>query len=236
MESKLSCIIIDDEAPAHIIIEQYISKIPFLILSAKFRNLVQAGEWLKQHTADILFLDIQMPGQSGMDFLKTRTGKSIVIFTTAYSEFAAEAFELNALDYLLKPFSFGRFSKVANKAREHITLLKQPAPDQSVKTPEEYITVKANGIITKIHIQDIIYIEGFQEYIKIYTAKGRLITYERLKNIEKILPQEQFMRIHKSYIVALRHATGINGYTLMLNDIAIPISRDLKDIVHQRIF
>lgn len=238
MEQTISCIAVDDDAPALRVIEQYISKLPQLKLSAKFRNPLEATEWLKTNKADILFLDIQMQQQSGLAMLKELTVKPLTIFTTAYSEFAADAFDLDAVDYLRKPFSFDRFSHAIEKAQDYISISnkKDTTIQPDAHSDDNYITVKTNGVLAKLYIKDIIYIEGFQEYIKIHTAEKRHVIYERMKNMEKMLPAALFMRVHKSYIVSVKQVNAITGNMLKIAGQEIPVSRDLKEEVLKRIF
>lgn len=237
MEQVIQCVAVDDDAPALRIIEQYISRMPQLKLVAKFRNPMSATEWLSYNKADILFLDIQMPQQSGLAMMQLLNPQPLTIFTTAYSEFAADAFDLDAIDYLRKPFSFDRFSHAIDKAKDYLTILDKKAPLPSeTNLEEDYITIKTNGVIVKLFVKDILYVEGFQEYVKIYTSEKRHVIYERMKNMEKILPPSMFMRVHKSYIVSIKQANSINGNMLNINGQEIPVSRDLKEEVLKRIF
>ncbi len=238
MEQTINCIAVDDDAPALRVIEQYINKLPQLKLVAKFRNPLEATNWLKTNKADVLFLDIQMQQQSGLSMLQELPIKPLTIFTTAYSEFAADAFDLDAIDYLRKPFSFDRFNRAIDKATDYLTIvLRQDTTIQQDNTAEqEYIAIKTNGVLTKLYVRDILYVEGFQEYIKIHTVEKRHVVYERMKNMEKMLPAHLFMRVHKSYIVAVKQVTTLTGNLLKIAGQEIPVSRDLKDEVLKRIF
>lgn len=237
MERVITCIAIDDEAPALRIVEQYVARVPNLVLKSQFRNSLQAVEWLQNNSVDVLLLDIQMPQQTGIEMLKLLAKKPLVIFTTAYSDFAADAFDLDAIDYLRKPFSFQRFNKAIDKAVDHLNMVSNIERDvMATNSAEDFITIKANGALVKIYFNEIIYVQGFQEYIKIYTAKARYITYERMKNMEGILPEAQFMRVHKSYIVALKQVKAISGNMLEVAEQQIPVSRELKEQVIKRIF
>ena len=233
---NITCVAIDDEAPALRIIEQYIGHTKGLSLSGTFRNPVQAAEWLNANSCDILLLDIQMPQQNGLEFFAQLTTKPVVIFTTAYIEFAADAFDMDSADYLRKPFSFDRFLKSIDKARDYVLARKQKPEPSDVKPADGFITVKANGRLMKIAFTDIQYIEAYQEYIKIYTPAGRIITYERMKNMEAALPAEMFMRVHRSYIVALSQVKTMTGNSIEVAGQQIPVSRELKDAVVKRVF
>lgn len=238
MEPQITCIAVDDDAPALRVIEQYISKLPQLRLNAMFRNPVEATEWLKTNKADILFLDIQMQQQSGLAMLKALPVKPLTIFTTAYSEFAAEAFDLDAVDYLRKPFSFDRFTRAVDKGKDYLNIAQKrdTTIHSDAANEQEYITVKTNGVLSKLYVKDILYVEGFQEYIKIHTPEKRHVIYERMKNMEKMLPAALFMRVHKSYIVSVKQVNAITGNMLKIAGQEIPVSRDLKEEVLKRIF
>lgn len=234
---KIKCVAIDDEAPALRIIEQYISRTKTLELSAKFRNPLEAAAWLKNNQCDLLFLDIQMPQQTGIDMLKGLTKKPIAIFTTAYAVFAADAFDLDAADYLRKPFSYDRFIKAVDKATDYlkIGLQKKSELVDSSKT-ENSLSFKSDGKFVKVFFSEIIYIEAFQEYIKIFTDRGRFITYERMKNIEAILPSDKFMRVHRSYIIPLQRVKAVSGNLIEIDTHQIPVSRDSKDELLKKVF
>lgn len=234
--ANLTCIAVDDEAPALRVIQQYVLQTEGLSIPETFRNPLQAAEWLKQNPCDILLLDIQMPQLNGLDFLKQLTTKPVVIFTTAYGEFAADAFDLDAADYLRKPFSYERFVKAIDKARDYVNAKKDKAEPGAVNGADGFISVKANGRLVKIPFSDILYVEAYQEYIKIFTATERIITYERMKNMEAALPQAQFMRVHRSYIVALNQIKAITGNTIEVAGQQIPVSRELKESLVKRVF
>lgn len=234
---KLKCVAIDDEAPALRIIEHFVQKVDYLMLVAQFRNPKAAEVWLAQNKCDVLFLDIEMPQQTGIELLATLKKKPAVVFTTAYSEFAADAFDLHAVDYLRKPFSFERFLKAVDKAMDYVKL----ETGKSIDTPpqaedSEFISVKCDGKLVKIFIGEIMYIEAFHEYIKIFTEDTRYITYERMKNMEAVLPAEKFMRVHRSYIVALRKVKSFAGNSIEIAGQQIPVSREVKDELVRRVF
>lgn len=234
--ANLTCIAVDDEAPALRVIQQYVLQTEGLTMPQTFRNPLQAAEWLKQNPCDILLLDIQMPQLNGLDFFKQLTTKPVVIFTTAYGEFAADAFDVDAADYLRKPFSYERFLKAIDKARDYVNAKKVKAEPGGVNSTDGFISVKANGRLVKIPFNDILYVEAYQEYIKIFTPTERIITYERMKNMEAVLPPTQFMRVHRSYIVALSQVKAITGNTIEVAGQQIPVSRELKESLVKRVF
>lgn len=209
----IRALIVDDEPLAQDVLETYISRIPELELVAKCNNALEANEKLKSEKIDLMFLDIQMPQLTGTDFLKTLANPPIVIFTTAYPNYALEGFELDALDYLLKPISFERFMKAVNKASEQHELLTQagtgtPAPGNK---EEEFIFVKADKKLVKINFNEVLYIEGLKDYVIIRLEKNRVITLQTMKSLEEKLPASTFKRIHRSYIVNITRIDAIVG-------------------------
>lgn len=209
----INVIIVDDEPLAQDVLETYIEKIPEFNLVQKCSNALEANEALKTHDVQLMFLDIQMPQLTGIDFLKTLKNPPQVIFTTAYPNYAIEGFELNALDYLLKPISLERFMKAANKAIDQIELERKEGPaGESDEGPEEdFFFVKADKKLVKVNFKDIIYIEGLKDYVIIRMDKSRVITLQTMKSLEKKLPAEIFRRIHRSYIVNLDRIEAIVG-------------------------
>ena len=209
----LNVIIVDDEPLAQDVLETYIQKIPELNLVQKCNNALEANEALKTHDVDLMFLDIQMPQLTGIDFLKTIVKPPIVIFTTAYANHALEGFELNALDYLLKPISLERFMKAVNKAIEQFELQQKDSTPAKGGNAEgtDFIFVKADKKLVKINYSDIIYIEGLKDYVIIRMDKSRVITLQTMKSLEDKLPALQFKRIHRSYIVSIDKINAIVG-------------------------
>jgi len=212
-----TCIIVDDEKTARNIIKNYIEDTSFLELKGEFKNALEALEYLRDNTVDLLFLDIEMPKLSGLNFASLLDTKIKIIFTTAHREFALEGFELNAVDYLLKPFSFDRFLKAVQKTIViHHSSEKSPALD--------HIFVKVNKQMQKINYDTLLYIEGLSNYVKIHTHTETLVVYDKLSNLTKNLPSNQFMRVHKSYII---NTTKIKLYTkefVEIENTHIPIS------------
>lgn len=207
----IKTIIVDDEPLAQDVLETYIEKLPDLHLVQKCSNALEANEALKSNQIDLMFLDIQMPQLTGIDFLKTLSNPPLVIFTTAYPNYAIEGFELNALDYLLKPISLERFMKSVNKAMEQLELQNREGNNTTSPTGEDYIFVKADKKLVKINYSDILYIEGLKDYVIIRMDKGRVITLQTMKSLEDKLPKGTFKRIHRSYIVNISKINAIVG-------------------------
>jgi len=209
----INVIIVDDEPLAQDVLETYIEKMPELNLVRKCSNALEANEALKTNEIDLMFLDIQMPQLTGVDFLKTLKNPPLVIFTTAYPNYAIEGFELNALDYLLKPISLERFMKAVNKAIDQIELQRteKSTNGSSQAKDENYFFVKADKKLIKVNFKDIIYIEGLKDYVIIRMDTSRVITLQTMKSLEAKLPQHIFRRIHRSYIVNIDRIQAIVG-------------------------
>ncbi len=210
----INVIIVDDEPLALDVLETYIDKIPDLNLVTKCSNALEANAALKEHDIDLMFLDIQMPQLTGIDFLRTLAKPPKVIFTTAYANYAVEGFELNAVDYLLKPISLDRFMKSVNKAQEQISLENKDAAPAVVSTEadgEDYIFVKADKKLIKVNYKDIVYIEGLKDYVIIRLNSSRIITLQTMKSLEQKLPASTFKRIHRSYIVNIQSIQAVQG-------------------------
>ena len=229
---KLKCIIVDDEPVARKLLEEYIGDIDFLELAGKAENPVRATALLNGDV-DLMFLDINMPKMSGIEFLKSSTSLPSTIMTTAYSEYALEGFELNVLDYLVKPFAFDRFVKACNKAREYLQL--QQKAGQSTKESVDYFFVKCNGVIEKLLFNDLLYVEAKQNYVVLHTAERKLIVYLTLKGISSQLPEDMFLKIHKSTIINLGRITSIEGNVVKLGSTSAVISQNLYDEVMKSI-
>jgi DNA-binding LytR/AlgR family response regulator len=214
----INVIIVDDEPLAQEVLETYVEKIPELNLVQKCSNALEANEALKNNEIDLMFLDIQMPQLTGIDFLKTLAKPPLVVFTTAYPNYAIEGFELNALDYLLKPISLDRFMKAVNKAIEQVDMQRrlEETDEEADDTPQvegsaEFIFVKADKKLVKVNYRDIVYIEGLKDYVIIRQDADRVITLQTMKSLEQKLPQENFKRIHRSFIVNLDRINAIVG-------------------------
>ncbi|MEZ4949459.1 MAG: LytTR family DNA-binding domain-containing protein [Saprospiraceae bacterium] len=198
----MNVIIVDDEPLAQDVLETYVSQMGDLNLVAKCNNAIEANEALQNNKVDLMFLDIQMPQLTGTDFLKSLANPPMVVFTTAYSEFAVEGFELNALDYLLKPISMDRFMRAVNKAKEQLELQKGGSRNEEiVEMGKDFFFVKADKKLVRVSFSDIIYIEGLKDYVIIRQESGRVITLQTMKSLEEKLPANHFRRIHRSFIV-----------------------------------
>lgn len=241
---KIKILLVDDEFLALKLLENFLDRLPDMEVVAKVKSPIEALEILHTQKIDLLFLDIQMPTLSGTNLLKTLPNPPVTIFTTAYAEYATQAFDLNAIDYLLKPFSFERFLQAINKAKQQLHL--QPKQDSTASVFNEetsslkdnaFITVKVDGNIQKILLKEIIYIEGLREYVRIVCNNNkRYVTLESLKNMESMLPLTDFMRVHKSYIVSKAKVNKLVGNQLEINNVKIPISRTKKENIIQAIF
>lgn len=239
----MNCIIIDDEPLAIEIIEDFIQKIPFLKLQAKCTSAFEAFEAMRNTQADLIFLDIHMPHISGIDFIKSLEHKPMFILTTAYSEHALESYEINALDYLLKPIPFNRFVKAVNKAYDLYNLKKKGEPipatnlsSQATNTPEKFLLVKTDYQTVRIDLNSITYIEGLKDYVKIYTNNPKpVITLNSLKNLSEKLPTEEFVRVHKSFIISLSKIQSIARGRIYIENKIIPVGESYKDSFNEAI-
>jgi DNA-binding LytR/AlgR family response regulator len=235
---KFSCITVDDEHLAHKLMADYISKLPQLELKGQFKRATDALAFILEHPVQIIFLDIQMPDLTGIQFLESLQTKPVVIFTTAYAEFALRGYELEVADYLLKPFTFERFVKAVNKAIK--TVAPQPAaitqPFQPEPAGNDFLFVKSGYKSFKINFNDILYIEGLKEYVSIYTRERKFIRLDRLKSLEALLPTGNFMRVHKSYIAAIDKIETVYGNTIEIGGKEIPIGQSYKKNVEDRLF
>ena len=231
----IRCLVVDDEPLAIDILEDYISKIPFLSLTKSFQNPIEALSEVQEGNIDLVFLDVQMPELTGIQFLKIANGKCKVILTTAYPQYALEGYELNVLDYLLKPIAFDRFYKAAQKAKESICNIPAAAVSVEVLPPapqtiiNDFIFVKTEYKIQKIYLNDILFIEGLKDYISIYTKNDRIITLQSMKKIDEALPDHLFVRVHKSYIVALDKIESIERSRIAIADKIIPIGDTFRE-------
>jgi DNA-binding LytR/AlgR family response regulator len=229
---KLKCIIVDDEPVARKLLEEYIADIDFLELTGKAENPVRASALLNGEV-DLMFLDINMPKMSGIEFLRTSASLPSTIMTTAYSEYALEGFELNVLDYLVKPFAFDRFVKACNKARDYLQL--QQKAEQLNKESVDYFFVKSNGVIEKVLFNELVWVEAKQNYVVLHTETKKSIVYLTLKGISTQLPGHMFLKIHKSTIINLGKITSIEGNMVKLGTTSAVISQNLYDEVMKSI-
>ena len=234
----MNCIIIDDEELARKLLENYIGRLPHLDVIGSFKNPVAALQVLQNQEVDLIFLDIQMPELTGIEFLKTLQHSPQVILTTAYSEYAVESYALNVTDYLLKPFGFDRFLKAVNKASQQIELKKpKPTSPTETATPDKtYQIVKADHKVHRVYHEDILYIQSMQEYAAYYTKNGRIVAFGSLKKLEQELPNPPFLRIHKSYIINTDKVTTLEGNLVHLGGEKIPIGGSYRDVVKEKLF
>jgi len=228
---KIKCLIVDDEPVAREILENYLTKIPQIELVKSFQNVTEAFEILNTNNIDLILLDINMPQISGLQLAKAITQKTRIIFTTAYRKYALDGFDLQAVDYLLKPISFDRFLKAINKYFE-LNHNNQASNDNSIDlSKNDFIFIRSDRKMVKVNFDTILFIESLSDYVKIFTTESTFITRETITNIESKLPQNAFLRIHRSYLVAI---SKINSYTkehIEINNKALPISRSYKTIV-----
>ncbi len=227
----LRAIAIDDEPKALDIVRLYADKIPFLKLDKTFRDALEALSYLKEESVDLIFLDINMPDLSGIEFLQSLTNPPMVIFTTAYSEYAVESYDYQAVDYLLKPITFTRFLKAVNKAAEIFENTKFVAHHEPDGTKHEtgHLLVKSGTEMYNISYQNILYIEGAQNYVFIHTPEKKIISLMRMKEMELKLPSTLFFRIHKSFIIALKQIDKIEAYQVTIKNHIIPIGKIYKE-------
>lgn len=230
-------IAIDDEPKALDIIQLYADKIPFLNLKKTFRDAFVALGYLQENTVDLIFLDINMPDISGIEFLQSLVNPPLVIFTTAYSEYAVESYEYQAVDYLLKPIIFSRFLKAVNRVSEIIEMKKKEPQIKLDNRSQEsgHLLVKSGTDMYNIPYEDILFIEGAQNYIFIHSKEKKIISLTRMKEVELKLPDQLFFRIHKSFIVSLKQIEKIESYQVTIKDHEIPIGKTYKEAFLRKI-
>jgi two-component system LytT family response regulator len=230
----IRCLVVDDEPLALHILEDYIAKMPFLELVKSTTNPIEALQLVQAGGIDLVFLDVQMPELTGIQFLRIANGKTKVILTTAYSQYALEGYELDVIDYLLKPIAFDRFYKSVQKAQTII----QPAAKTEVKQEQsaqqndflsDFIFVKTEHKIQKVYLNDILFIEGLKDYISIFTPAERIITLQNMKKMEDALPEKHFIRVHKSYIVSINKIDSIERSRIFIGDKVIPVGDTYRD-------
>lgn len=228
--NKITCIAIDDEPIALGIVASHIKKIPYLELLAEFDNPIDASEYIQKHEVQLIFLDINMPDLSGVEFARTLNKNSKVIFTTAYDKYAVEGFQLHALDYLLKPISYEVFANSVKHAKEYFDLVESKQTEMPINTENNYLFVKADYQIHRIEFDDILYFEGLKDYVKLYiegTSKS-IVFHLTMKSLEEKLPSDLFMRVHRSFIVSLHKIKTIERDRILFGNKRIPISKQYK--------
>ncbi len=227
----INCLAIDDEPLALDVLEDFIEKVPFLKLIKGCTSAMEAMELMHQHDIELLFLDIQMPQVSGVQLLKSLNYQPLVIFTTAYSDYALEGFNLDAVDYLLKPFTFERFLKAVNKASHLINLQHK---NGEVVTDKEYMFVKSGYDTVKVKFNEILYIEGLKDYVKIHTTGKTVIALMSMKALEDLLP-DNFIRIHRSYIIDFERVSLVQKRKVFMDTVEIPIGEVFREAFMQRL-
>ncbi|MEC5143736.1 LytTR family DNA-binding domain-containing protein [Chitinophaga sp. 212800010-3] len=233
----LNCAIIDDEPLAREGMANYVRAVDFLQLTGTCVNPVELASLLDQHQIDLIFLDIQMPKMDGMEFLKITPQAPMVVITTAFPSYALESFQLNVLDYLLKPITFERFFKAASKAKDYHRLLTKTADagQPQVVPGADYCFIKCGNKFEKIYFKDILYIQGLQNYVVIYTLKNKYLTLLNMKKLEEDLNSQSFIRVHKSYIVAIDKIESIEGNEIYIQSHRVPISRNYREQVIKQV-
>lgn len=226
----ITCAVIDDEPWALALLTDYINKTDFLQLQFSTTSSIEGLQKLQEQPADLIFLDIQMPELTGIQFMKINAGRSKIILTTAYSEYALDGYEHNVVDYLLKPISFERFLKASLKAKEIMQPVVVPKEVESNNsTIHNFIFIKTDNKMVNVALNDVLFVEGLKDYIAINTEKEKLITLETLKALEETLPKKRFVRVHKSYIVSVEKIESIERNRIFINDAIIPIGDTYKE-------
>jgi DNA-binding LytR/AlgR family response regulator len=223
----IRCIIVEDESLAQDVIKNHLQKTDRFKLVGTYRNALEAKQALDTEEVDLIFLDIQLPGMTGLNFLRSLSNPPLVVFTTAYPEYALESYEFNVIDYLLKPISFERFSKTIDKITDGKIF--KPANKEMQPFTQENIFIKSNSKFFRVGFSEIIYVEGMKDYIKIHTTEHTIITHQTMSEMENILPSGKFIRIHKSYIVAFAHVKSIFGNSVELEKTLLPIGLNYKE-------
>jgi DNA-binding LytR/AlgR family response regulator len=226
---NISCLIVEDEPLARNLIAEYVSKVPFLHLVKACSSPIEAMNLLRQNQIDLLFLDVQMPEITGISFLKSLQKKPHVVLTTAYSEYALEGYELDVIDYLLKPITFDRFLKAVDKVSQRMATGTPATPsDKIAEQASDYIFVKDGTKLVKIRWADILFVEGLKDYVTIHTRQQKVVSLQRLKVMEEQLPKDKFLRIHNSFIVAIDAIEVIHKDKVQIGEHQIPIGETYK--------
>lgn len=226
---KLRCIIVDDEPIARKILAEFAGQVPYLDTAGQFENAPKAEAWLQYNAADLVFLDIEMPKRSGLDWLRHSVLAPMVIITTAFPQYALEGYELDIIDYLLKPIAFSRFLKAAQKAKDYAAL-REAGPAREIPT---YMFVRSDKRIEKVELKDILYIESVGNYVNLITDRKKILAYLTMKGIESQLPAQQFMKVHQSFLVNCTRIEAIEGNVLHIREHTVPVSRNYRDALMQ---
>jgi len=229
----MNCIVIDDEPLALDLLKDYIEKIPFLKLERTFTNPLEGLGYLQENTVDLVFLDVELPYLSGIEFVKCLQSKPLVIFTTAYEKYAVTGYDLEITDYLMKPILFDRFLRAVNKAYGLVKLNKK-VPERSVALPEketqsDFIMVKTGYNTININLNDILYVEGLKDYIKIHLTGKTILTLNSLKKLQEMLPESRFIRVHRSFIVSLPKIDSIQRSRIVIGKTFVPVGENYKN-------
>lgn len=226
----MNCIVIDDEPLARQGMQMHIANMPSLTLLGSFSNPLDATPLLQKNTIDLIFLDINMPEISGLDFVKTLVKSPMIIFATAYPQYALDSYELDAIDYLVKPIRFERFVKAVNKAQNYYDLLQKDSDKSEIEQiSDDFVYIKADRKYYKLAFKDILYIEGLKDYVILHTLERKVVTAMNLKTIFDQLPVSLFCRISKSYIVNTMHIVSCDNFVVYLDKIELPIGQNFKD-------
>ena len=225
----IKCIIVEDETLAQDVIKSHLQKVEEFELTGIYRNAPEAMEALQSQDVDIMFLDINLPGMTGLNMLRLLPDPPLVVLTTAYPEYALESYEFSVIDYLLKPISFERFQKAVNKIKDG-RLYSQIRKEQE-RLPQDHIFIRSNNKFFKVNFSEILYVEGMKDYLKIYTPDYTLVTHQTMNEMEKLLPANQFIRVHKSYIIGVTHIKTIYGNSIEMGKSTIPIGINYKETV-----
>ncbi|MBP7463902.1 MAG: response regulator transcription factor [Bacteroidales bacterium] len=223
----MKCIIIDDEPLAREGMKMNINEVPMLELVGEFDDAIKATQYLQENDVDLMFLDIEMPGISGLNFLRDLPNQPLVILATAYPQYAVEAYELDVVDYLVKPIKLDRFMKAVNKAEEILRMSKSTSMLEAIE--DDFIFIKSDRKYVKINFDEIFFIEGLKDYVIIHTTHGKYMTAMNVKTIHNKLPEEIFIRTSKSYIINIAHIKEIDGNDVIIQDNKIPIGRSYRD-------
>lgn len=230
---KIRCLIVDDEPPAREVLKRYVQELPMLEMAGEYGNAIQAMTALQQQPVDLLLLDIRMPQLNGTDFLKALRNPPKVIFTTAYPDYALESYELDAIDYLLKPVRFDRFIKAINKA---FPLLGNKPPNEEATAPpekksESFVYFRADRKMVKVLLSDILYVESMKDYVKVFTPQQPIITKQSISSVEAMLPESEFVRTHRSFIVSLSKIKSFTTELIEIGNAEVPIGKLYRNTV-----
>lgn len=226
----LKCVIVEDEPLAKECIAEYVGKVDYLKLVGEVNNPLELNQLLNEQPADLVFLDIQTPIINGIDYLKMTPNPPMVIITTAYPSFALEGFQLDVIDYLLKPITFDRFFKAVNKANDYHNLLNTTPPSS-----EDYFFIKCDSKYERIYFRDILYVQALENYVNIFTTKKKYLTLLNLKSVEENLDKQSFIKVHKSFIVSIDKIDAIENNDILIQNSRIPVSRNFRDEVIERV-